>query len=64
MRMSRDHARAKFFSKVVNSINSMNPSKGTLDLSSVSRPSSNALTAHGSNERQDLWPCSKVEHPN
>ena len=30
--------------------------KGTVDFSSVSRPSSDALSAHGSNERLALWP--------
>ena len=38
--------------------------KGTVDFSSVSRPSSDALSAHGSNERLALWPSSTVEHPN
>ena len=35
----------------MDSINSVNSNKGTVDFSSVSRPNSNALTAHGSNER-------------
>ena len=65
--MPRDQARAKCSSRAVNSINSVNSNKGTVDFSSVSRPSStssDALTAHGSNERLVLWPCSVVEHPN
>ena len=66
-RVPRDHARAKSSPRAVNSINSVNSNKGTVDFSSVSRPSSassDALTAHGSNERLVLWPCSVVEHPN
>ena len=65
--MPRDHARAKSSSRAINSIDSVNSNKGTVDFSSVSRPSSassDALTAHGSNERLVLWPCSVVEHPN